>query len=87
MTAAVIFVKGHNQEMQEMLCRAYAEDKGYKVVYVATDIEAIAYCNVLLVANPSRISRNEAKYHVILNELKKKGIEVESVEKGNYALL
>lgn len=79
MKKAIIYVRGHNQEKQEVFCRVYAADKGYKVLFVTTDIEAIQNCDVLLVANHSRISRNRIECQIILNKLKKKGIEVVSV--------
>lgn len=79
MKKAIIYVRGHNQEKQEMFCRVYAADKGYKVLFVTTDIEAVNNCDLLLVANHSRISRNRIECQIILNKLKKKGIEVVSV--------
>ena len=79
MKKAIIYVRGHNQEMQETFCRVYANDKGYKVLFVTTDIEAVNGCDVLLVANRSRISRNRIECQIILNKLKKKGVEVVSV--------
>ncbi len=78
MKKAIIYVRGHNQEMQEIFCRLYAKEKGYKVNFVTTDINAVANCDVLLVANPSRISRNRIEYQIIINKLKKMGIEVKS---------
>lgn len=77
MKKAIIYLRGHNQEKQEVLCRVYAADKGYKVLFVTTDIEAVNGCDLLLVANRSRISRNRIEYQIIVNKLKKKGIEVE----------
>ena len=79
MKKAIIYLRGHNQEMQEVFCRVYAADKGYKVLFVTTDIEAVNNCDLLLVANHSRISRNRIEYQIIVNKLKKKGIEVVSV--------
>lgn len=76
---AVIYVRGHNQEKQEVFCKVYAADKDYKVLFVTTDIEAVNNCDFLLVSNPSRISRNRIEYQIIVNKLKKKGIEVVSV--------
>lgn len=78
MTNAIIYVRGHNQEKQEIFCRLYAKEKGYKVKLVTTDINAVADCDVLLVSNPSRISRNRIEYQIIINKLKKMGIEVKS---------
>ena len=65
--------------MQEIFCKVYAADNDYKVLFVTTDIEAVQNCDVLLVANRSRISRNRIECQIILNKLKKKGIEVISV--------
>ena len=79
MKKAIIYVRGHNQEKQEVFCRVYARDKGYKVLYTTTDIEDVNNCDILLVANHSRISRDKFKYYEIMKELKKKGIEVVSV--------
>ena len=63
----------------------YAADKGYKVLFVTTDIEAVQNCDLLLVANRSRISRNRIECQIILNKLKKKGIEVISVSNQEKA--
>ena len=79
MKKAIIYVRGHNQEKQEVFCRVYAADKGYKVLFVTNDIEAVNGCDFLLVANLSRISRNRIECQIILNKLKKKGVEVISV--------
>lgn len=76
---AIIYVRGHNQEMQEIFCRLYAKDKGIKVKFVTTDIQAVNNCDLLLIASHSRISRNRIEYQIIVNKLKKKGIEVVSV--------
>jgi DNA invertase Pin-like site-specific DNA recombinase len=78
MKKAIIYVRGHNQETQEIICKAYALDKGYRVSFVTTNIEDVNNCDVLLIANHSRISRDKFKYYKIMKELKKKGIEVVS---------
>lgn len=83
MKTAIIHVRGHRQAMQEMFCRAYAADKGYKVLYVTSDFEAVRNCDVMLIKDVSRISRNEAEYHAILAEIKSRGIAVECVERFN----
>lgn len=79
MKKAIIYVRGHNQEKQEVFCRVYAADQGYKVLFVTTDIKAVNGCDLLLVSNLSRISRNRIECQIIMNKLKKKGIEVVSV--------
>ena len=76
---AVIYVRGGNKEFQEMMCRLYAADKGYEVVYVTRHLKDVNLCDVLLVTDPSRISRDQLEYHKIVNELKEKGIEVVSI--------
>lgn len=79
MKTAIIYVRGHNQEMQEVYCRVYAADKGYKVLFVTSDIEAVKNCDVMLIRNASRISRDKFVYYETLNKFKSIGIKVESV--------
>mgnify|MGYP003306762330 CR=1 FL=1 len=79
MKKAVIYVRGHKEKMQEIFCRLYASDKGYKITYVTNNIDDVNLCDILLVANPSRISRDKFRYYEILDNLKAKGIKVESV--------
>lgn len=79
MKKAIIYVRGHNQEMQEIFCLLHAKEKGYKVLFTTTDIEAVNNCDVLLVSNQSRISRDKFKFYEIVNKLKKNGIKVISV--------
>lgn len=75
---AVIYVRGHREQFQEMMCRLYAKDKGYDVAYVTRNLEDVKLCDVLLVANPSRISRDKIEYCKIVKELNENGIAVES---------
>lgn len=77
-TEAVIYVRGNNEEFQEMMCRLYAIDKGYKVLYATRNIKDVNLCDVLLVTNATRISRDKFKYYEVAKQLKKKGIKVES---------
>lgn len=79
MKKAIIYVRGHNQEMQEILCRLYAKDIGYEVLFVTTNIEDVYYfdCNVMIATNATRISRDRFKYYETVNKLKEKGIELE----------
>lgn len=74
---AVIYVRGHNEEFQEMMCRLYAADKDYEVVFVTNNLEDVKLCDILLVASPSRISRDRLEHYKIIRELNEKGIEVE----------
>lgn len=78
MKNAVIYVRGHKEKMQEIFCRLYASDKGYKITYVTNNIDDVNLCDIMLVANPSRISRNQLEYETIVKELKDIGITVES---------
>lgn len=75
---AVIYVRGNNKEFQEMMCRLYAIEKGYEVAYVTRHLEDVNLCDVLLVANPSRISRDRDEYYKVVKEFDKRGIKVES---------
>ena len=82
---AVIYVRGDKKEMQEMLCNLCAIERGYKVVFATDNLDDVKDCNVLLTANPSRINRNQIKYYEIVNDFKKKGIEIEfAVEHENW---
>lgn len=78
---AVIYVRGHDKEAedsQEMKCRMYAKDKGYEVVGVTRHIEDVKSCDVLLVANFSRISRKQITFVQTYKLFKAKGIRIES---------
>ena len=75
---AVIYVRGQNEGIQEVMCRLYAEDKKYDVVKVVKDIDDVYDCDVLLVSHVSKINRNYVKYLQIANALRIRGIEIES---------
>ena len=79
MKKAIIYVRGHIKEMQEVTCKAFAADKGYKVLFVTSDLEAVNNCDVLLVSHISRLTRKYHDYLKITKALKEKGIEVRSV--------
>lgn len=85
MKKAVIYVRGNKEKMQEIVCRLYASEKGYKVIYVATRLEDVNLCDIMLVANPSRISRDSKKYYEIVKGFKKRGIVVVSVASQDNA--
>ena len=76
---AVIYVRGVNEAEQEMKCRMYAADKGYEVSFVTRHIEDVKLCDVLIVANFSRISRKQIEFVKVCKMFKAKGIRVESV--------
>ena len=78
---AVIYVRGHDEEAetaQEMKCKMYAKDKGYEVVGVTRYIEDVRQCDVLLVANFSRISRKQITFVQTYKLFKARGIRIES---------
>lgn len=76
---AVIYVRGVNEAEQEMKCRAYAADMGYEVAFVTRHIEDVKLCDVLIVANFSRISRKQIEFVKTYKLFKAKGIRIESV--------
>ena len=78
MTTAAIYIRGNNEEMQELMCRAYASYNGYKVLYVTRHINDVNLCDVMIVSDISRISRDSIEFVNIVNKLKDKGIKVES---------
>lgn len=80
---AVIYVRGENEAAQELKCRVYAEEKGYEVLYTTRHIEDVNLCDVLLVANLSRISRKQMTFIKTCKLFKARGIRIESVVSGN----
>lgn len=76
---AAIYVRGVNEAEQEMKCRMYAKDKGYEVTYVTRHIEDVKLCDVLIVANFSRISRKQMEFVKTYKYFKARGIRIESV--------
>lgn len=76
---AVIYVRGVNEAEQEMKCRAYAADMGYEVSFVTRHIEDVKLCDVLIVANFSRISRKHMEFAKTFKYFKARGIRIESV--------
>lgn len=75
---AIIYVRGKDEGIQEMMCKLYAEDKGYDAVDVVKDLGGVNNCDVLLVSHASRISRNYIEYLQIENMLKNKAITIET---------
>lgn len=80
---AVIYVRGENEAAQELKCRAYAKDKGYEVVFVTRYIEDVNRCDVLLVANFSRINRKQIAFVKTYKMFKARGIRIESATGRN----
>ncbi len=80
---AVIYVRGNNKEFQEMMCRLYAIEKRYEVAYVTRHLEDVNLCDVLLVANFSRISRKQMEFVNIYKLFKERGIRIESAAGTN----
>lgn len=76
---AVIYVRGVDEAAQELKCRAYAKDKGYEVSFVTRHIEDVKLCDVLIVANFSRISRKQIEFVKTYKYFKARGIRIESV--------
>ena len=74
---AVIYVRGNKKEVQEMFCTLCAVERGYKVAFATDNLDDIKDCDILIVTNQSRISRDKTEYREIVNNFKEKGIEVE----------
>lgn len=85
-TKVIIYVQGNKQEFQELLCRVYAANKGYKVLYVTRNIEDVNLCDVLLVTNDSIISSEQIEHINNSNKLRKKDIEIVSISSQDDAL-
>lgn len=76
---AVIYTRGDDKAQQKLLCYFYASDNNIDVLFDTNDIEEVAdceECNMMLVAKPSRISRDTFEYHQTVKALKARGIEV-----------
>lgn len=76
---AVIYTRGDDKAQQKLLCYFYASDNDIDVLFDTNDIEEVAdceECEIMLVAKPSRISRDAFEYHRIVKALKTRGIEV-----------
>ena len=80
---AAIYVRGENEAEQELKCRKYAKEKGYEVSYVTRYIEDIKLCDVVIVANFSRISRKRLELEKTRKLFKARGIRMESVSDNN----
>ena len=76
-TRAMIYVRGEAEAEQELFCMIHALERNYKVIGVVKDLGQVKDCDVLIVINASRISRNTEEYYIKINEFKKRGIEVE----------
>lgn len=74
----VIYVRGENEAAQELKCRAYANEKGYEVAYVTRHLEDVNLCDVLLVADFTRISRKQMTFVKTYKLFKVRGIRIES---------
>lgn len=76
---AVIYVRGKDEGIQEMMCKLYANDKQYDVVGVVKNLDEVNNCDVLLVSHASRIGRDYIKYIQTARDLSGRGIKIESV--------
>lgn len=85
MKKAVIYVRGNKEKMQEIVCRLYASEKGYKITYVTSNLEDVNLCDILLITNPSRISRDSKQYYETVKKLKNRSVEVVSVANQDNA--
>jgi hypothetical protein len=76
---AVVFTRGKKATEQKLLCYFYASDNNINVLFDTQDIDEVAdceECEIMLVANASRISRDTFEYHRTVKALKTRGIEV-----------
>lgn len=77
---AMIYIKEGNREIdQKLICQIHALENGYDVVDIAKSFDEVDNCDVMLVTNRASVSKDEVGYHVIANDLKERGIEIEIV--------
>ena len=74
---AMIYVRGEAEAEQELFCSLHALKRDYDIIGTVKDLEEVKNCDVLIVINASRISRQTEEYYTKINEFKKQGIEVE----------
>ena len=74
---AMIYVRGEAEAEQELFCSLHALNRDYDIIGTVKDLEEVKNCDVLIVINASRVSRNTEEYYKKINEFKKQGIEVE----------
>lgn len=74
---AMIYVRGEAEAEQNLFCMIHALERGYDVIDTVKDLKEVKDCDVLIVINASRISRNTEEYYTKINEFKKQGIKVE----------
>ena len=75
----IIYTRGEDDIEQKLLCYFYASDNDIDVLFDTKDMDEVAdceECNILLVAKPSRISRDAFEYHSTIKTLRARGIEV-----------
>lgn len=74
----IIFLKENEQKAaQRLLCHMHCVDRKYNILGETTNIEDVEYCDVLLVASASVLTRDRKEYEKIQRELNKKGIKIE----------
>ena len=73
----MIYVRGEVEAEQNLFCMVHALERGYDVIDTVKDLKEVKDCDVLIVINASRISRNTEEYYTKINEFKKQGIKVE----------
>lgn len=74
---AIIYVRGKDEGIQEIMCKLYANDKQYDVVGVVKNFEEVNGCDVLLVSHVSKISRDYIGYLRVSKDLRDKGVKIE----------
>lgn len=79
---AVIYVRGKSEAEQKVFCHFYAIDNDIEVLFDTNNIDEVINCkdcDMVLVINHSRISRDTFEYQQIVNTLEEKGIKIVSV--------
>ena len=75
---AIIYTRGENKAEQKLICYFYASDNDIDVLFDTENIDEVAdceECDIMLVVNASRVSRDASEYYRTLKALKARGIE------------
>ena len=83
----IILIRGTNVGSQYEMCKRYADEKGYNVLGVVSNVDRVAplivndKIDILLVSHMSRITRKYTEYQNIEYMLRGYGISIEAVIK------
>lgn len=73
----MIYLNGERKSEQKLFCYLYCAENDYEVVNVTEDLSEVYECDVMVVANAPKLSRDAIEYYGIVDNLKSIGVKVE----------